>query len=157
MSRLHTVFLAIILVLVSLNLLLTINLYQFHGEYAQKNEQDSSVNVQAANDLAKEVVALYNAKDFDSLYEKFDTQAKIKLNKTEFKVKSLALYALFGEIQAYDYLNSMKIGEKQHEKYYQLFYAVKVSTENIPKANLVLSVIVEDEKITLYGVKLSTQ
>lgn len=156
MNKLITILLTLILAVVSLNLLLTLTSYSDKSEKAPVASQEIAVvSALYAKQLGKDVVELYNKKDFEGLYDRFDDQAKVKLDKEEFKIQFLNLYKLFGEVSDYAYMNKMKIGEKQHEQYYQLFFSARVSNKNVGKAKLILSVIVSGDDVNLYGVRLN--
>lgn len=155
MNKFIAILLTLILLIVSFNLLLTVNLYSNKPDSHEPNIDAAVVSPEYAKQLGKEVVKLYNNKDFDGLYDRFDDQAKVKMSKEEFKKQFLNLYKLFGEITDYAYLNQMKVGENQHEQYYQLFFNARVINKKVGDAKLILSVIAEGNHINLYGVRIN--
>ncbi|MCP4332368.1 MAG: hypothetical protein GY785_06905 [Gammaproteobacteria bacterium] len=151
MSKLTNLLLAVILVVVAINLVMTSIL--LNRQAADRGAGDS-LDPGIARNWGEQVVVLYNRRDHEVLYTLFHSQARVKISQQQLAGQLQKLHQLFGNIDDHAYVNAVKLGEKASASYYQLFFNARVGSKDSP-ATLKLSLVVEKDVISLYGLSIN--
>jgi hypothetical protein len=144
--------LGVILLVVLLNLALTATLVS--REPVAADETAAGFDNGLARRWGDRVMNLYNRGDHAGLYTLFNQQAKVKISAGQLQSQLEKLRELFGDIEENAFQNSMKLGEKGGEQYYQLHYSLRVSGREGP-ATMRLSLVVDGDQISLYGLTIN--
>ncbi|MFT5559864.1 MAG: hypothetical protein ACI9RZ_002352 [Sphingobacteriales bacterium] len=161
MSKYTNILLGFILVLVLLNLALTgsLLLKQIPAPTPTptviNDRVEESLDALVAQVWGKKVIDMYNGQEHQALYALFNDQAKVKISHGQLETQLKKLYQLFGEIEESAFVSSDKIGEKGNEFYYKLLFNIRVKETGKRSAALTISVIVKDNIVSLYGVRLN--
>lgn len=151
MNRTTNILLGVILVLVVINLTLTLLLFG-RGPVATGAADRMDVDIAIA--WGDKVTELYNRQDYQALHALFNQQARVKIGREQLATQLEKLRKLFGSIDDHAYVNSIKLGAKGDEQYYQLFFNVRVSEKRNP-ATMKLSLAVENDEVSLYGLRIN--
>jgi len=156
MNKFSNILLSIILVLVIFNILLTgsVALKQQSYEQAEIGKTEK-FEPEVANAIGKKVIDMYNRQDHQALYALFNEKAKVKISHQQLENQLIKLHALFDDIEESALVNTVKLGEKAGELYYQLLFNVRVKSKSNSQATLTLSVISKNNVTTLYGLRLN--
>ncbi len=156
MNKLTNVLLSLILLLLVFNLVLTSKVLRQQSETENASFSASDhFDTDIARVWGEKTITLYNLQDHQSLYALFNDQAKVKISHQQLKNQLKKLHALFGDIEEVAFVNAVKLGEKGGELYFQLLFNVRVSQTENNLATLTLSVINNDNSISLYGLRLN--
>ncbi|PKH01425.1 hypothetical protein CXF72_17295 [Psychromonas sp. MB-3u-54] len=159
MSKVTNILLGFILLLVLLNLALTGSLLLKQTPVptpAVVNDRvEESLDALVAQVWGKKVIDMYNGQEHQALYALFNDQAKVKISHKQLETQLKKLYQLFGEIEESAFVSANKIGEKGNERYYKLLFNIRVKETGKRSAALTISVIVKDNIVSLYGVRLN--
>ncbi len=153
-SKLTNSLLGLVIVLLLVNITLTTKVLK-QQSHDLADEKQTQFEPAVAKEWGRKAIKLYNQQDHASLYELFHAQAKDKITKQQLETQLTRLYQLFGDIQDGALVNSIKLGEKGNEEYYQLGYKVLATKTDTGTANLTLSLIKTENDIRLYGFKLN--
>jgi hypothetical protein len=150
MNKTTNFLLAVILVAVLINLALTTIMLgrQTAAESVDRLDRD------IATAWGDRVVELYNRQDHAALHALFSPEARIKIGEQQLAGQLSKLHELFGDIDDFAYVNSVRLGEKGGASYYQVFFDARVSARESP-ATLKLSLVVKDEIVSLYGMRIN--
>lgn len=154
MNKTTHILLTLILVLLAINLAMTTKLLMDKPASAT-TEKATPLAADIAKDWGKQVVELYNQQDHQAMYALFNEQAKVKISHEQLQEQLQKLHGLFGNIEEHALANSVKLGEKGEEQYYQLSFSVRVSGPNVDHGTLTLSLITRDNVVSLYGMRLN--
>lgn len=157
MTQLTNILLAAIVVLLLFNVYQTNHIARQLAEAPTTDVNGQGVDPQAARELGNRVAALYNSQNHEQLYALFHPQAKVKISAQQIERQLTNLFTLFGRIEESALLNSIKLGEKAGEVYYQLRYRARVSKTEHQRASMTLSVIQTTDNFQLYGFRLNAQ
>jgi hypothetical protein len=149
MGRLSNLLLLLILVVVVINLAISLVLVSREPAGAASETVEATV----AREWGAKVVEIYNRQDDVLLYELFNQQARVKISQQQLTDQLDRLHQLFGKIESHSYVNSVKLGSKGSEDYFQLFFNLRVSQNSQP-ATMKLSLIIEDQTVSLYGLRI---
>ncbi|MCX2979606.1 hypothetical protein EYC98_01880 [Halieaceae bacterium IMCC14734] len=152
MNKMTNVLLGVILLIGLLNLALTASLAGRQSTVAA--ESVSGFDNGLARRWGDRVTNLYNRGDHAGLYTLFNQQAKVKISGDQLESQLEKLRQLFGDIEESAFQNSMKLGEKGGEQYYQLHYSLRVTGKEGP-ATMRLSLVVDGDQISLYGLTIN--
>ncbi len=155
MNKTTHILLTLILILLAVNVAMTSKLLMQKPSSAVMAEKSATLSTEIAKAWGKNVVELYNREDYQGLYALFNEQAKVKISQEQLQQQLQKLHALFGNIEEYALTNSVKMGEKGGELYYQLSFNVRVKGPNVEQGTLTISMIMQDDKASLYGVRLN--
>lgn len=156
MNKYTNTLLSLILVLLVVNIALTGTL--FYKGAAQSDAMTlitERLDVETAKGWGRKVVGLYNRQDDQALYALFNDQAKVKISHEQLKTQLNKLYQLFGEIEESAFVSADKIGEKGSELYYKLLFNIRVKETSKRAATLTVSVVVNNNVVSLYGVRIN--
>jgi hypothetical protein len=151
MNKTTNILLGVILVLLMLNLAMTSVLLNRQTDGQGASDQ---LDRDIATSWGDKVVQLYNRRNHEALYALFNPQAQVKISQQQLAQQLQKLHQLFGDIDDHAYVNSIKLGEKGGEGYYQLFFNARVSGK-YSKATLKLSLIEGNDVISLYGLSIN--
>jgi hypothetical protein len=151
-NKLTNMLLGVILLVLLLNLALTAVLVARPPAVAQ--EAAAGFDNGLARRWGDRVMNLYNRGDHAGLYTLFNQQAKVKISAGQLQTQLEKLRQLFGDIEENAFQNSIKLGEKGGEQYYQLHYSLRVSGKEGP-ATMRLSLVVDGDQISLYGLTIN--
>jgi hypothetical protein len=157
MNKFAILILTVILVVVSLNFLLTLSILKRQSDQTAATEtlvESSSMKKYVARTWGKKVIALYNEQDYRALYRLFNDEARVKISEEQLQTQLTKLHELFGDIEEHAYSSSAKVGTKGDKDYYQLFFKLRVSGKHNP-ATMTLSVV-DDDEISLYGLRINS-
>jgi hypothetical protein len=152
MSRITNPLLIAILILLVINLVVSLALFSRQPVAAVAETVDAAI----AREWGEKVAVLYNQQDDLALYALFNQQAQVKISQQQLTGQLHKLHQLFGNIESQAYLNSVKLGSKGSEFYYQLFFNLRVSKNSQP-ATMKLSLVFEDSQISLYGLRINAE
>jgi hypothetical protein len=164
MNKLSNVLLSFILILVVLNLWLTVSVLKTQAVQSsvianmvasRVDNRVESLDSSIAKDWAEKVTLMYNQQDHQALYALFSEQAKVKISHFKLQTELDNLYKLFGEIEKSAFVSAEKIGEKGDDLYYKLLFNIRVKQASKRQATLTISVVKNDNKLSLYGVRLN--
>lgn len=158
MNKYTNVLLSLILVLVLLNLGLTGSILIKPTPPSTPNvvnNQVESLDALIAKVWGEKVIDMYNRQDHQALYALFNDQAKVKISHDQLASQLEKLYQLFGEIEESALVSADKIGEKGNELYYKLIFNIRVKEASKRAGALTISVIVKDNIVSLYGVRIN--
>ncbi len=143
--------------------LLLINVYQnarLEEQLAQLTGSQSnthSVKKKLAEEWGDKAIDLYNMQNHQALYDLFHPDAKAKISTEQLASQLNNLFKLFGQVEKIALLNTVKVGEKNGEAYFQFMYQAKVSNPKHQKTTLVLSMVKNADEYSLYGFKLNAR
>jgi len=155
MSRTAYVVQAVIILLLSINIIFTASIINTLSARSSAVEgAGSGFDTRLARAWGDKVSALYNSGDHEGMYALFSEQARVKVSADQLASQLQKLRGLFGTIEDIAFLSALKLGEKNLRQHYQLFYSTRVSGKQNP-VTMKLSVIVEDGIVTLYGLRIT--
>lgn len=156
MNKYTNTLLSLILVLLVINIAITGALYMKETVLPDAvTDITERLDTGTAKGWGREVVGLYNLQDDQALYALFNDQAKVKISHEQLKTQLNKLYQLFGEIEESAFVSADKIGEKGNELYYKLLFNIRVKETSKRSATLTISVAVNDNVVSLYGVRIN--
>jgi len=156
MNKVSNYLLGLILILLVINLVLTGSIAAKQQAFEQRSLGGTEyLASEISNTLGKKVIDMYNRQDHQALYALFNEKAKVKISQQQLTNQLAKLHELFNDIEESAFINSVKLGEKEGELYYQLLFNVRVKEESNRQGTLTLSVVMKDKKITLYGLRLN--
>jgi hypothetical protein len=151
MSKLTNFLLALILIAVVINLAMTSILL---NQQAANRGVGDTLDPAVARNWGERVVELYNRHDHEALYALFNPLARVEISQQQLAGQLQKLHQLFGDIDDHAYVNAVRLGEKANASYYQLFFNARVSSKE-GQATLKLSLVVENNAISLYGLRIN--
>lgn len=112
---------------------------------------ESVISESKANDLAKEIVALYNKNDPTGLYAKLDNLARVQISQEQLTRQIQKLHSLLGEVSNYAYTNSEIAGTSGGKTFYNLNYKVALSGGTFAHGTMKLTVVKNSDGFGLVG------
>ena len=82
-------------------------------------------------------------------------QAKVKISHQQLESQLQKLFNLFGNIEKSALVSADKVAEKGGELYYQLLFNIRVKEASKRLGTLTISVVKNDRKVSLYGVRIN--
>lgn len=155
MNKFNNILLPVTFILVLVNIYLSLVILQRNPTESKEKMDEPVISRLVANEWADKVTKLYNTDDFQSLYQLFHAQAKVKIPEQKLETQLHKLHQLFGDINKHAFLQLVPVGQKGSAQYIQVFYNVRVSSKQIENAKLTLSFVLEDDVVSLYGVRLN--
>ncbi len=158
MMRLTNTLLGLIVILLCANLYQSTQISKQLEQASLASSSNEKINRTQAKEWGEKAIALYNSQKHHALYELFHPSAKIQISESELATQLKKLFQLFGRVDGIALSDTLKLGEKGGETYYQYVYRAKVSNPAHQQARLSLSMIKgDDHKFWLYGFKLNAR
>ena len=126
-------------------------------EKASKHELPPIISQKVREQLLQQFTTLFNASDYDGLYNMFGPAAKAQLNKDDVINVMGKLKEVFRSIQEGAYVNSEHVGIKGSMNMYRLNYSVKFSeaADFGSKGTLQIIVGVQGQEYQVFYMKLN--
>jgi hypothetical protein len=111
----------------------------------------TAIKEQEANKIAATVIAEYNAKNIQALYELFDPLAKAQFTKQQFESQMEKLSSVLGHVDNCAYSHATSEGNHNGRDYYVLHYKVGLSGGPFSSGDLTISVSRTPNGLGLFG------
>ena len=112
----------------------------------------SVISESEANDLAKDVVALYNKSDPGALYAKLDNLARVQISQEQLTQQVQKLHSLLGDVTNYAYTNAELAGTHEGRTFYNLNYQVALSGAAFAHGTMKLTYVKNSDGYGLVGI-----
>lgn len=148
----------LLLLLVSANLVLTayVALRPTTVATAASAAVGTSVISEAnANDLAKDIVAIYNKNDPGALYAKLDNLARVQISQEQLTQQVQKLHALLGDVTNYAYTHAELAGTHEGKSFYNLKYHVALSGGSFAHGTMKLTFVKNSGGFGLVGIYIN--
>lgn len=118
---------------------------------SSNKEVSTAIKEGEANKIAATVIALYNAKNTEALYEQFDPLAKAQFTRQQLDSQMEKLSSLLGRVENCAYSHATAAGNQNGRDYYVLHFKVGLSGGPFASGDLTLSVSRTTGGLGLFG------
>lgn len=121
------------------------------GGASTQAETTSDVTVSEANKMGEAMVALYNSRNIDAIFNQFDPLAQVQFSKEQLATQVEKLVSVVGRIESHAYSHATAAGSQGGRKYYVLHYKVRMSGGTLPNCTMTITVSRKPEGLSLFG------